>query len=118
MERNIRKYGYNLEREKVADSIKDLVNKIEKYINRDFCNNEFEKHYKKWGETQYILCPCKGEPNYSTLEFKHKNVNTEKEKEQEEKEFRDLCEKEEKIKEQQKKEIFDYFCKHLEEWWD
>lgn len=101
----------------IANEILHVEKLIDKFMDDDFCAEEFAAHDEKWGEMKIGSKPTNN-PQLLEMTFNRKNVLTEEDEEQEGKEFRVLLEKREKEKQECWDEIFDSMKKYMQGWWD
>lgn len=107
----------------IANEILHVEKLIEKFMEHDFCAEEFEMHDKKWGKLEIDSTPVdddtqSAKPKLYKAIFSRSNVKTVEDEEQEEKEFRALMDKQEREKQECWNEIFDTMKKYMQGWWD
>jgi len=113
-----RKYGNSTNSKKYAYQIKVAVLLLNRLIKDEYLENVLKPHEKKWGESEMIFTPIKGNEEYTTLDFKVEKANTEEEKEQEHKERMILYKHSDYLKQQDLDILFKHMRKYIEGWWD
>ena len=116
MEYNFRVNGHYIGVRKDARKIKICVLLLDRIIKDDYYDNVYKNHYKKWGKPVYRHVDIEG--GLCRLEIDHANVKTKEDEEQEKKEFRILCDRESKMKQQDIDYLFKLISKHILSWWD
>ena len=91
------------------------LNEVEKF-QRKYGNSV--THEKKWGDSEFIFTPIKGNKGYSSLDLKVEKANTEEEKKQESKERSILYKHSDALKQQDLDMLFKHMRKYIEGWWD
>lgn len=118
MEKLQRKYGHSVDSHKYADQLKVCVNLLDRLLKDEYHEMVFKNHDKKWGETHFNFIPLEDKPDLLELKITRDNVKTEVEKEKERKEYRILCEAENKLRKQDIKYLCYMINKYVEHWWD
>lgn len=113
-----RNHGISLSSKQLADQIKLAVLLLDRLVKDEYLENVLNPHEKKWGDSEMIFTPIKGNEEYSSLDFKVEKANTKKEIEQENKERMLLYEHERKLREQDLDMLFKHMRKYIEGWWD
>jgi len=113
-----RKYGNSVTHEKIADQIKIAILLLDRLIKDEYLENVLKPHEKKWGDSEFIFTPIKGNKGYSSLDLKVEKANTEEEKKQESKERSILYKHSDALKQQDLDMLFKHMRKYIEGWWD
>jgi hypothetical protein len=113
-----RKYGNSITHEKIADQIKLAVLLLDRLVKDEYLENVLKPHEKKWGDSEMIFTPIKGNEEYSSLDLKVEKANTKEEIDQESKERTRLYDHERKLREQDLDILFKHMRKYIEGWWD
>jgi len=118
MEECLRNHSHYIGSEKDADKIKICINLIDRIMDDKYYDMVFNKHNKKWGKPEFNWISMKDGPDYSQLEIKRLNVITDKDKEQEKKEYHNLLNIENNLKQQDVDYLFETIRKYHQKWWD
>lgn len=102
----------------VALQIKHAEDLIQRYMDNNFCAEEYEAHEKKWGKIKDFTKPSTSYPGMYEWDPTREKVTTEEEKKQERAEQHKIYEMQEKAKQECLDEIFSHIRKYIEGWWD
>jgi len=96
---------------KVANSIKECREILDRLIEDNYLAEKYDKHYEKWGQPEFNI---EGE----NLGITYKNVKTEEDEITMREEFRELVIKEMEEKENDKNLLFEKMAQSITSWWD
>lgn len=117
-EQMIRRDGIHINNKKDADKIKKCVLLLDRLLEDEYHENVYKNYYKKWGHPEMNFSDMEDKPGYSKLDIIYPNVETKKDEKLQSKQFRSLSLKEQELKDQDLKILFETMRKHIQTWWD
>lgn len=114
-EKEFRKNGHHVHANRDADNIHICILLINRLLAANYCETEYDKHFKKWGDLDFSFEEKDG---VYKLDLKQENVITKEDEEQSNKEFRRISYKEAYMERQDVEYLFHLMKKYLLTWWD
>ena len=118
MRQRILKNNMIVRAEEIAAQIKHAEDLIEKWLNDDFCKEEYEAHEKKWGEMVDLSTPLDDGSGLWEWDMSREKCTTPELKQQESDESMAIHNKCEQERQKCLDDIFNHLRNHVQEWWD
>jgi len=112
MEKYFLKHGHPVGSEKDAKNMRIAINLLDRLIKDNYMDHAFVPHKKKYGESHMNF------EEHKLLITLDNEPQTKKEKEQETELFKRCCTREDYLRKQDLKFLFDHLRKHILSWWD
>jgi len=117
-EQHIRNHNCHTTAQQDADNIKTCVLLLDRLIADEYHTMAFKKVDEKWGDLVLSSSPCEDRPGLHSVNITRPNIKTPEDEKQERKEFKNACEHERYLKQQDKELLFKLMNKYIEGWWD
>lgn len=116
---HIKEHDFICEAEQVHDEIMVAASELQDLMDKRYFRDAVDEHTKKWGKMDWVWVDVDRIAGFQEWTGTvYSKANTEEENDQAEQEFRELCERTDKLYEEHRKAVFQYISDKMLGWWD